>query len=190
MHDVDAAYASSWCSMSMMLMQHVNDVDAACKWYWRGIWMLLMPTHMSASHPPRMCCSVLQFVATCCSVLQCDAYGRLWCGGWTILSSTHISYVLQCVAVSNWCSTWTILTSTHVPACLPYGVATISRLLKMIVSFAKEPYKRDYILQKRPKILRSLLIVATPYHICCSMLHSLAECCRVSQCGAVWCSVW
>jgi len=31
------------------------------------------------------------------------------------------------------------------------------------VSFAKEPYKRDYILQKRPKILRSLLIVATPY---------------------------
>jgi len=31
------------------------------------------------------------------------------------------------------------------------------------VSFAKEPYKRDDILQKRPIILRSLLIVATPY---------------------------
>jgi len=31
------------------------------------------------------------------------------------------------------------------------------------VSFAKEPYKRDDILQKRPMILRSLLIVATPY---------------------------
>jgi len=31
------------------------------------------------------------------------------------------------------------------------------------ISFAKEPYKRDYILQKRPIILRSLLIVATPY---------------------------
>jgi len=31
-----------------------------------------------------------------------------------------------------------------------------------VVSFAKEPYKRDYILQKRPVILRSLLIVATP----------------------------
>ena len=29
--------------------------------------------------------------------------------------------------------------------------------------FAKEPYKRDYILQKRPMIVRSLLIVATPY---------------------------
>jgi len=35
--------------------------------------------------------------------------------------------------------------------------------LKLQVSFAKEPYKRDYILQKRPIILRSLLIVATLY---------------------------
>ena len=35
--------------------------------------------------------------------------------------------------------------------------------LKWKVSLAKEPYKRDDILQKRPIILRSLLIVATPY---------------------------
>jgi len=35
--------------------------------------------------------------------------------------------------------------------------------LKLYVPFAKEPYKRDYILQKRPMILRNLLIVATPY---------------------------
>jgi len=34
--------------------------------------------------------------------------------------------------------------------------------LKVQVSFAKEPYKRDDILQKRPIILRRLLIVATP----------------------------
>jgi len=34
--------------------------------------------------------------------------------------------------------------------------------LKVKVFFAKEPYKRDDILQKRPIILRSLLIVATP----------------------------
>ena len=30
----------------------------------------------------------------------------------------------------------------------------------------KEPYKRDYILQKRPIILRSPLIVLTPYEEC------------------------
>jgi len=34
--------------------------------------------------------------------------------------------------------------------------------LKLQVSFAKEPYKRAYILQKRPIILRSLQVVATP----------------------------
>jgi len=31
-----------------------------------------------------------------------------------------------------------------------YGVATISRLLKIQVSFAQVPYKRDDILEKRP----------------------------------------
>ena len=42
--------------------------------------------------------------------------------------------------------------------------------IKILVSFAKEPYKRDNILQKRPIILSYLLIVATPYH------HSLPTC--------------
>ena len=32
----------------------------------------------------------------------------------------------------------------------------------IIFCFAKEPYKRDYILQKRLIILRSLLLAATP----------------------------
>jgi len=35
--------------------------------------------------------------------------------------------------------------------------------LKLQVSFAKEPYKRDDILQKRPMITRSVLIEAPPY---------------------------
>jgi len=51
-----------------------------------------------------------------------------------------------------------------VPRSNRYGVATISRLSKFQVSFVKEHYKRDYILQKRPIILRSLLIVATPMY--------------------------
>ena len=33
---------------------------------------------------------------------------------------------------------------------------------KLYVSFAQEHYKRDDILQKRPVILRSQLLVATP----------------------------
>ena len=38
--------------------------------------------------------------------------------------------------------------------------------LKLQVSFAKEPCKREDILQKRTIILRSLLIVATPQVVC------------------------
>jgi len=36
--------------------------------------------------------------------------------------------------------------------------------LNLQVSFAKDPHKRDDILQKRPILLRSLLIAATLYH--------------------------
>ena len=43
-----------------------------------------------------------------------------------------------------------------------YGVARLVGSLKLQVSFAEEPYKRDDILQKRPIVSRSLLIVATP----------------------------
>jgi len=45
--------------------------------------------------------------------------------------------------------------------------------LKLYFSFAKEPYERDDILQKRPIILRSLLIVATPYiyHVIQMVIH-------------------
>jgi len=38
--------------------------------------------------------------------------------------------------------------------------------IKLQVFFAKEPYKRDNILQKRPVILSILLTEATPYHRC------------------------
>ena len=34
---------------------------------------------------------------------------------------------------------------------------------QLYVSFAKEPYKIDFILPKRPMILRSLRMAATPY---------------------------
>ena len=43
--------------------------------------------------------------------------------------------------------------------------------IKLQVSFAKEPYKRDIILQKRPILLSILLTVATPYHIAYKMMQ-------------------
>ena len=53
----------------------------------------------------------------------------------------------MCVYILNMC----VYTYTH--------IGRNSLLLKLHVSFGKEPYKRDHILQKRPIILRSLLIV-------------------------------
>jgi len=44
-----------------------------------------------------------------------------------------------------------------------YGWLWLVGSIKLQVSFAKEPYKRDIILQKRPIILSILLTVATPY---------------------------
>jgi len=42
-------------------------------------------------------------------------------------------------------------------------VASVSRIDKVQVSFAKESYERDYILQMRAVISSILIIVATPY---------------------------
>ena len=50
----------------------------------------------------------------------------------------------------------------HVSLVAAMGWLRLVDSLKLWVSFAKEPYKRDDILQKRPVILWSLLIVATP----------------------------
>jgi len=47
-------------------------------------------------------------------------------------------------------------------SCSVMGLLRLVGSLKLKVSFEKEPYKRDDILQKRPIILRSLLIVASP----------------------------
>jgi len=58
---------------------------------------------------------------------------------------------------------WTHLTLlTHLtPSTI--GWLRLVESIKFLVSFAKEPYKTDDILQKRPIILSILLTVATPY---------------------------
>ena len=56
---------------------------------------------------------------------------------------------------------------------------------KLWVSFAKEPYKKDCILQKRLMILRSLLPVATPY-IFISTSHTKRERDAPAKKQSVW----
>jgi len=62
----------------------------------------------------------------------------------------------------EWVFMWAF--ASHIKCGCPYGVATISRLLK-IGLFCRIPFFYRALLQKRPVILRSLLIVATPYEV-------------------------
>jgi len=59
--------------------------------------------------------------------------------------------------------------------------------LKLYVSFAKEPHKKDEIVQKRPIILRSLLIVATPsqFRWCIVAKGAFCACVCVYVCVSV-----
>ena len=82
--------------------------------------------------------------------LKCSAPGLICMRD---INSSHVCDMTHLYAWHEWfkCVTW-----HHI------GWLRLVGSLKSQVSFAKEPYKRDDILQKRPKILRSLLIVATP----------------------------
>jgi len=73
------------------------------------------------------------------------------------------------------------LANAHTSAFESMGWLRLVGSIKLQVSFAKEPYKRDAILQKKPIIESILLTVATPY-LCepgnlftmlCSILHFL-----------------
>jgi len=76
-----------------------------------------------------------------------------------LCAMTHSSTVLTwswLISLSHACAPWLIYVGM--------GWLRLVGSFKLLVSFAKEPYKRDYILQMRSIILRSLLIEATPYH--------------------------
>ena len=68
---------------------------------------------------------------------------------------------LLCARVCCVCVRVSVCVCVHVHE-VAMGWLRLIGSLKLKVSFAKEPYKIDYILHKRPIILRSLLIVATP----------------------------
>jgi len=69
---------------------------------------------------------------------------------------------------NNYCASFDKVPDTEElnKQCIPMGWLWFLGSMKLQVSFAKEPYKRANILQKRPIILSILLTVATLYHEC------------------------
>ena len=121
-----------------------------------------------------VCFSVFQCVVVCCSVLHSIAVYTCVFGmirdSWLRNVLAVCCGVLQCFAVCCSALQHVAVCCSVLPAVccsakcfMSYGVATMSRMLKIQVSFAKETYKRDLYSAKRPVFLSILLIVATPY---------------------------
>jgi len=144
---------------------------------------------------------VLQYVAVCCSVLQCVA--ECWTSKWSSSESTvrpQISmssknkllsgdtprsrstffppkkrihcvfihmYMFECTYVNTYMHIRKYISMSSKNKLRPGDKEWLRFVgsLKWQVSFGKEPYKRDHILQKRSIILRSLVLVATPYTV-------------------------
>jgi len=92
-----------------------------------------------------------------CTTFVCDIGGHKGRRLWRVDGADSFIYEIY-----MWCTyvTWRIWRLL-----IHMGWLRLVGSLKLQISFAKEPYKRDYTLQKRPIILRRLLIIATPYSI-------------------------
>ena len=77
------------------------------------------------------------------------------------LSFPYLSHSLY-VSLLSLSLSLSLLFSLACSLSLAMGWLRLLNSLKLQVYFAKEPYKRDYILQKRHLISRSLLILGTP----------------------------
>jgi len=127
-------------------------------------------THCSTLQRTATLCNTLQRTATLCNTLQrtatlCNTLQRTATLCNTLQRTATHCNTLQRTATH--CSTLQ-RTATHFMSFFAsklytYGVAMISRLLKMKVSFAEYSLFYRALLQKRHIILRSLLLEATQY---------------------------
>jgi len=94
-------------------------------------------------------------------------WGLPWKRVWDVLEMCLRCTCLRCTA--NWLKILAVViilsfrSPPSVDANTYMGWLRLVGSLKLQASFAKKPYKRDDILQKRRIILMSLLIIATPY---------------------------
>jgi len=133
-------YASLFWSMSTMFWQCQPYVMWYLSWstmYWQCVsWLLSMLTIRELTFV-----NIYYMWVDICHCVPCvDNIYHMWVQ--ICQSQTYVS--------------WLVSSSM--------GWLRLVGSLKWSVSFAKEPNKKDDILQKRPVILRSLQVAATPYH--------------------------
>jgi len=181
--------------MSHVLPSHVACINESCLTYQRVM------SHISTSHVSHIneSCLTHQRVMSHTSTSHvsritksCRMYPRVM----SHTSTSHVSNINESYRTCPWVMSHT--STSHVShineSCLTYQrvmpLISISHAahvhesllgsLILQVSFAKELCKRDYILQKRPIIPRSLLIIATVlihlWHDTSSCSTSMSEC--------------
>jgi len=103
------------------------------------------------------------------TIVYNSSYDSFICVTWLIacdMADSHVTWLINTRDMTH-CTQHNYTTHSFVHLCdithSHMGWLRWVGSLKLQVSFAKKPYKRDGILQKRPIILRSLIIVATPY---------------------------
>ena len=129
-------------------------------------WIVLQSAAEIVLQCVAVCSSALQCVAVRCSALQCVAVcyrDRVAaCCSIHALQPKRQILVYDCVGQKK-CASVAIVPNNNCGFNIFHmGWLRLVGSLKVKVSNAKEPYKRDDILRKRPMILRSLLMVATP----------------------------
>ena len=151
-----------------VLYIHMNCIHfAKCIQF---MWMYSTRVYISSVYVAHMYTFTVMGHDSLTRVMWHDSFSRvMWHDSFTRYSdATWLTHTLQ------WCDmthshVWWDMTHSHVwyahtfDLPIPHTIICISvDSIKLNVSFAKEPCKKDYILQKRPILLRSLLIVATP----------------------------
>ena len=132
---------------------------------------VLTPVQSCLYSASRGCVNKCVWCAWCAWCVWC-----VWCAWcvWCVWCVWSVRKVCVCVCVVCVCAAceYVVYVDTAVQSD-GMGWQRLVGSLKVKVFFAKEPNKRDDILQKRPIILRSLLLVATPYEIAQQCQHTL-----------------
>ena len=131
----------------------VCDVPQSFDARWVEMWLKTRHTHTHTSHSYVYCCSFIH---------ACDLFR--WCKvsrNDSLQMTRKESFRVKWVEMSH--SNDRLKTSHPNKDSVDMGWLRLVGSLKTYVSFAKEPSKRDYILQKRLLFWRSQLIIATPY---------------------------
>jgi len=103
-----------------------------------------------------VCCSLSQYVAVCCSVLQCVAVcGRLLRDTCHALLKIHYIYIYMHIYIYIYIYTWRTAICIQ-PFMRVYGVATITRLLKIIGLFCKRALWQRLYSANESYILKAL----------------------------------